>query len=62
MESEHIGAVLRAIPQTRDCDRPLFGLLYTTGVRVGEALSIEVGQRWLNSGGKARTTIQAHAA
>jgi integrase len=40
--TEHIEAVLRAIPTARDRDRLLFGLLYTTGVRVGEALAIEV--------------------
>lgn len=42
MPTEHIEAVLRAIPTARDRDRLLFGLLYTTGVRVGEALAIEV--------------------
>jgi hypothetical protein len=29
--TEQVEAVLRAIPQTRDRDRLLFGLLYTTG-------------------------------
>jgi len=40
--TEQVEAVLRAIPKTRDRDRLLFGLLYTTGMRVGEALSIEI--------------------
>jgi site-specific recombinase XerD len=34
--TEHIEAVLRAIPQTRDRDRLLFRLLHTTGMRIGE--------------------------
>jgi integrase/recombinase XerD len=41
--TEHIEAVLRAIPKIRHRDRLLFLLLYTTGMRVGEALAIEVG-------------------
>jgi integrase/recombinase XerD len=35
-------AVLGAIPTSRDRDRLLFHLIYTTGLRIGEALSIEV--------------------
>ena len=33
--------VLRVIPKTRDRYRLLFLLLYSTGMRVGEALTIE---------------------
>ncbi len=40
--TEQVEAVLRAIPKNRDRDRVLFLLLYTTGMRVGEALTIEV--------------------
>jgi Phage integrase family len=35
-------AVLGAIPKSRDRDRLLFHLIYTTGLRIGEALSVEV--------------------
>lgn len=34
--------VLGAIPTSRDRDRLLFHLIYTTGLRIGEALSVEV--------------------
>ena len=33
---------MRAIPQHKDRDRLLFSLLYTTGMRIGEALAIDV--------------------
>ena len=65
--TEHIEAVLRAIPKTRDRDRLLFGLLYTTGMRVGEALAIEVDDldlrrddehvTVLGKGGRRRTVL-----
>jgi integrase/recombinase XerD len=44
MQTGHVDAVLRAIPQHKDRDRLLFTLLYATGegMRVGEALAIEV--------------------
>jgi integrase len=58
---------LRAIPKTRDRDRLLFGLLYTTGMRVGEALAIEVDDldlsrddehvTVLGKGGRRRTVL-----
>jgi len=65
--TEHIEAVLRAIPTTRDRDRLLFLLLYTTGMRVGEALAIEVDDldlsrddehvTVLGKGGRRRTVL-----
>jgi len=65
--TEHIEAVLRAIPKTRDRDRLLFRLLYTTGMRVGEALAIEVDDldlsrddehvTVLGKGGRRRTVL-----
>lgn len=65
--TEHIEAVLRAIPTTRDRDRLLFGLLYTTGMRVGEALALEVDDldlsrddehvTVLGKGGRRRTVL-----
>lgn len=65
--TEHIEAVLRTIPKTRDRDRLLFGLLHTTGMRVGEALAIEVDDldlsrddehvTVLGKGGRRRTVL-----
>jgi integrase/recombinase XerD len=65
--TEHIEAVLRAIPQAKDRDRLLFGLLYTTGMRVGEALAIDVDDLDLSrddehvtvwgKGGRRRTVL-----
>ncbi len=65
--TEHIEAVLRAIPTTRDRDRLLFLLLYTTGMRVGEALTIDVDDLDLSrddehvtvwgKGGRRRTVL-----
>ncbi len=65
--TEHIEAVLRTIPKTRDRDRLLFLLLYTTGMRVGEALAIEVDDldlrrddehvTVLGKGGRRRTVL-----
>jgi site-specific recombinase XerD len=65
--TEQVEAVLRAIPQTRDRDRLLFGLLYTTGMRIGEALAIEVDDldlsrddehvTILGKGGRRRTVL-----
>jgi Phage integrase family len=65
--TEHIEAVLRAIPKTRDRDRLLFGPLYTTGMRAGEALAIEVDDldlsrddehvTVLGKGGRRRTVL-----
>ncbi|MCA1696622.1 MAG: tyrosine-type recombinase/integrase, partial [Actinobacteria bacterium] len=65
--TEHIEAVLRAIPKTRDRDRLLFLLLYTTGMRVGEALTIEIDDldlrrddehvTVLGKGGRRRTVL-----
>jgi integrase/recombinase XerD len=62
-----VEAVLRAIPKTRDRDRVLFLLLYTTGMRVGEALAIEVDDldlrrddehvTVLGKGGRRRTVL-----
>jgi integrase/recombinase XerD len=46
--TEQVEAVLRVIPKTRDRDRLLFLLLYTTGIRVGEALAIEIDDLDLN--------------
>jgi integrase/recombinase XerD len=40
--TSQVTAVLGAIPKSRDRDRLLFHLIYTTGLRIGEALSIEV--------------------
>jgi integrase/recombinase XerD len=42
MPTRHVDAVLRAIPPHKDRDRLLFTLLYTTGMRIGEALAIDV--------------------
>ncbi|MBV9140174.1 MAG: site-specific integrase [Pseudonocardiales bacterium] len=42
MPTRHIDAVLRAIPPHKDRDRLLFTLLSTTGMRIGEALAIDV--------------------
>jgi site-specific recombinase XerD len=65
--TEQVEAVLRAIPKTRDRDRLLFGLLYTTGMRVGEALAIEIDDldltrddehvTVLGKGGRQRTVL-----
>ena len=62
-----IQAVLQVIPKTKDRDRLLFGLLYTTGIRVGEALAIEVDDldlsiddehvTVLGKGGRRRTVL-----
>jgi len=59
--------VLRVIPRHKDRGRLLFTLLYTTGVRVGEALAIEVDDldltpddehvTVLGKGGKRRTVL-----
>jgi integrase/recombinase XerD len=53
---EHIEALLRAIPTTRDRDRLLVLLLSTTGMRVGEALSIEVDDLDLSRTGTRLST------
>jgi site-specific recombinase XerD len=60
-------AVLGAIPKSRDRDRLLFHLIYTTGLRIGEALSIEVDDldltrddehvTILGKGGRRRTVL-----
>ena len=60
-------AVLGAIPQSRDRDRLLFHLIYTTGIRIGEALCIEVDDldltqddehvTILGKGGRRRTVL-----
>ena len=42
MPTGHVDAVLRAIPQHKHRDRLLFTLLSTTGMRIGEALAIDV--------------------
>jgi integrase/recombinase XerD len=65
--TEHIEAVLRAIPKARDRDRLLFLLLYTTGMRISEALAIEVDDldlsrddehvTVLGKGGRRRTVL-----
>jgi len=62
-----VAAVLRAIPKHKDRDRLLFTLLYTTGMRVGEALAIDVDDLDLTSddehvtvlgkGGRRRTIL-----
>jgi integrase/recombinase XerD len=60
-------AVLGAIPTSRDRNRLLFHLIYTTGPRIGEALSIEVDDldltrddehvTILGKGGRRRTVL-----
>ena len=42
MLTGHVDAVSRAIPRHKDRDRLLFTLLSTTGMRIGEALAIDV--------------------
>ncbi|MGH3439853.1 MAG: tyrosine-type recombinase/integrase, partial [Sciscionella sp.] len=59
--------VLGAIPTSRDRDRLLFRLIYTTGMRIGEALSIESDDldltrddehvTTLGKGGRRRTVL-----
>ena len=59
--------MLRVIPRHKDRDRLLFTLLYTTGMRVGEALAIEVDDldltpddehiTVLGKGGRRRTVL-----
>jgi site-specific recombinase XerD len=39
---EAVTKILQAIPAFNLCDRTLFTLLYETGIRVGEALSLLV--------------------
>lgn len=65
--STQVSAVLRAIPKRKDRDRLLFSLLYTTGMRVGEALAIDIDDldltvddehvTVLGKGGRRRTIL-----
>jgi len=65
--TDQVTAVLRVIPRHKDRDRLLFTLLYTTGMRVGEALAIEVDDldltpddehiTVLGKGGRRRTVL-----
>jgi integrase/recombinase XerD len=62
-----VKAVLEAIPKAKDRDRLLFTLLYATGLRVGEALAIDVDDleltpddehvTVLGKGGRRRTIL-----
>ena len=40
--AERVQAILQAIPKSKDRDRLLFRLLYSTGMRVSEALAVHV--------------------
>ena len=67
MPAGHVDAVLQAIPRHKDRDRLLFTLLYTTGLRIGEALAIDVDDldltrddehvTVLGKGGRRRTVL-----
>jgi integrase/recombinase XerD len=67
MPAGHVDAVLQAIPRHKDRDRLLFTLLYTTGMRIGEALAIDVDDldltrddehvTVLGKGGRRRTVL-----
>jgi integrase/recombinase XerD len=67
MPAGHVDAVLAAIPKHKDRDRLLFTLLYATGLRIGEALAIDVGDldltrddehvTVLGKGGRRRTVL-----
>jgi site-specific recombinase XerD len=65
--TSQVVAVFGAIPKSRDRDRLLFHLIYTTGIRIGEALSVEVDDldltrddehvTILDKGGRRRTVL-----
>jgi site-specific recombinase XerD len=71
LEESAVDAVLRAIPPGATRDRALFTLLYETGMRVGEALGLQVADvdltpddervRVLGKGRRERTVLLAAA-